>query len=386
MLKATYKLSVAGWSVDSSSDPRTELIELDVLQALNVPRDHCRITAYAPEGKSSAGAVQQLAGAAASAVGLAAGAAGGAPPGFSVHVRGQQVAAADAVTIELTAGDVSDTVMTAEVQSVESSFGEITLTGCTGMQRLATTRVNQVYEKQTMDQIVGDLARQAGVQTGTVDTGSRYPYLVAHESKSVLRIVLELARREGMDIFFDSSNKLTVTTFQKTTADHAFRYGAEILALQLDAGDPTADHVLVHGESPASNSGTDTWHWLVQDLSPFRGDKGQGVRLRGVQDGAVRTKDLAASAAGARLGAARDAATAGAVEILGNPKVKVGEAIEIRDAPRPELNGLFKATSVRHVFSKREGYVTVIGFSGQGGAGAAGGGLAGQLGAVAEAL
>jgi phage protein D len=375
MLKATYKLSVAGWSVDSASDPRTELIQLDVLRALNVPSDHCRITAYAPEGKPSA--LEQLAGAAASAVGLASG--GGASSGFSVHVRGQQVAQSDAVTIELTAGDVSDTVMTAEVQSVESSFGEITLTGRTGMQKLATTRINQVYEKQTMNQIVTDLAQQAGVQVGTVDNGSTYQYLVAHESKSVLRIILELARREAMDVFVDSSNQLTVTAFSKTAADHVFRYGAEILGLALDTGDPTADHVRVHGESPASSSGTDTWHWLVKDLSPFRGDSGQGVRARGFQDGAVRTKDLAGSAATARLGSIRDAATVGRVKILGNPKVKLGEAIEIRDAPRPELNGLFKVTSVGHLFSKHEGYVTVVGFSGQGGASAASG-LLGQLG------
>jgi hypothetical protein len=381
MLKATYKLSVAGWSVDSASDPRTELIQLEVVQTINLPSDHCRITAYAPPA-GKAGALEQLAGAAASAVGLVSGAAGGAPTGFSVDVRGQKVVQSDAVTIELTAGDVTDTVMTADVLSVESSFGEITLTGRTGMQKLATTRINQVYERQSLKQIVSDLAQQAGVQVGTVDSGSTYQYLVAHESKSVLRLILELARREAMDVFVDTANKLTVTAFQKTTADHVFRYGAEILGLSLDTGDPTADHVRVHGESPSSSSGTDTWHWLVKDLSSYRGDKGQGVRARGIQDGAVRTKDLAGSAAAARLGAIRDASTVGRVKVLGNPKVKLGDAIEIRDAPRSELNGLFKITSVGHLFSKHEGYVTTVGFSGHGGAAGASSGLLGELGSM----
>ncbi len=379
MLTATYKLTVAGWSVDSASDPRTELIRLEVFQALNVPSDYCRITAYAPPaGKPSA--LEQVAGVAASAVGLVSG--GGAPSGFSVDVRGQKVAQSDTVTIELTVGDVTDTVMTAEVLSVESSFGEITLTGRTGMQTLATTRINQVYEKQTLNQIVSDLGQQAGVRVGTVDTGSTYQYLVAHESKSVLRTILELARREAMDVWMDSDNKLTVTAFSKTAADHVFRHGAEILGLALDASDPTADHVRVHGESPSSSSGSDTWHWLVKDLSPFRGDSGQGLRARGFQDGAVRTKDLAGSAAAARLGSIRDASTVGRVKVLGNPQVKPGEAIEIKGAPRPELNGLFKATSVGHLFSKRDGYVTVVGFSGQGGAASAGSGLLGQLGSL----
>jgi hypothetical protein len=290
---------------------------------------------------------------------------------------------ADAVTIELTAGDVSDTVMTAEVQSVESSFDVITLVGRSGMQRLAATRVNQVYENQSLSQIVQDLAGQAGVQTGTLDTGSRYPYLVVHESKSMLRTIRELALREAMDVFFDTQNRLTVTAFTKAVADHAFRYGAEILDLRLDAGEPSADHIRVHGESPASTQGTDTWHWLVKDLSSFRGESGQGVRARGLQDGAARTKDLAKSAADARLAAIRDGATVGRVTVLGNPKVKLGEAVEIRDAPRPELNGLFKVVSVRHLFTKHAGYVTVVGFTGQGSGGAAGAaGLAGQLGSA----
>src|SRR5262249_31409726 len=196
----------------------------------------------------------------------------------------------------------------------------------TGMQKLATARVNQVYEKQTLNQIVSDLAQQAGVQVGTVDTGSTYQYVVAHESKSVLRIILELARREALDVWIDSANKLTVTAFQKTAAAHVFRYGAEILELALDKGDPTADQVRVHGESPSSSSGADTWHWLVMDLSPFRGASGQGVRTRGIQDGAVRTKDLAGSAAASRLRAIRDASTVRRVKLLGNPQGQPAEA------------------------------------------------------------
>jgi hypothetical protein len=121
--------------------------------------------------------------------------------------------------------------------------------------------------------------------------------------------------------------------------------------------------------------GADTWHWLARDLSSFRGESGSGVRARGIQDGVVRTKDAAANAASARLGAIRDGATSGSVSVLGNPAVDLGQAIEIRDAPRPELNGLFKVVSLRHVFSKREGFVTVVGFTAQGGAGAAAGGL-----------
>jgi hypothetical protein len=382
VLKAAYKLSIAGWSVDSVADPRTELVELDVFRTLNAPGDYCRIAVYAPRA-DGASALEQAAGAAVAAAGSARGLSGGGTGGVSVQVRGQAVAAADAVTVELTSGNVSATVMTAEVRSVESSLGLVGVLGRTATERLAATRLNAVYENQGLDQIVRDLAGQAGVQVGDVDTGSRYPYVVVHESRSLFRTLRELALREGMDLFADRSNLLTVRRFAKTTADHVFRYAAEMLDVRLDAGEPTADHVLVSGESPSSTMGSDTWHWLVRDLSPFRGESGSGVRTRGIQDGAVRTKDAAATAANARLGAVRAAATSGSVSVLGNPAVDLGEAIEIQGTPRPELNGLFKVASVRHVFSKREGFVTVVGFTGAGGAATAGGG---PLGAAAAGV
>jgi hypothetical protein len=74
------------------------------------------------------------------------------------------------------------------------------------------------------------------------------------------------------------------------------------------------------------------------------------------------------------------------LKILGNPKVKLADAIEIKNAPKPDLNGLFKVTSVRHVLNKREGYLTFVGFTGQGGAEKAGGLFGGATGQLAGAL
>ena len=83
------------------------------------------------------------------------------------------------------------------------------------------------------------------------------------------------------------------------------------------------------------------------------------------------------SLAAAKLGAIKDQSTWGRLKILGNPAVKLADAIEIQDAPKPELNGLFKVTEVRHVLNKQAGYLTYIGFTGQGGAASAGGLLGG---------
>jgi len=273
-------------------------------------------------------------------------------------------------------------VLTAEVQAIESALGLTKITGITGKQKLSRTRLNQVYENQTLGQIVNNLAEQADVATGEIETGSTYSYFVVHETSNFLQQICALARRDGLDFYFDTDNRLTLKKFTKTAADHTFFYGIDLLDLQLRNQPATSERLMVYGESPASQQGAATWHWLVKDLSPFRSEAGEGARVLALHDGAVRTKDAADSLATAKLGALKDQATTGRLKLLGNPLVKLGDAIEIKNVPKRELNGLFKVTAVRHVLSKREGFVTYVSFSGQGGAAAAGG----LLGAVARKL
>lgn len=386
--KVSCKASIAGWSIDSSADAKTELVSLDVASSLLSAADRCELTLYAPPPKKKSlleEAAGEAVGAAAGAIGLGGGGAA-KPPAFSIKVRGQAVKHGDQLTVELKAGDKSGKVATVDVDAIESTLGETRIEGATGKGKLSHTRVNQVYQNQSLNQIVQDLASQAQVSTGTIDPGSTYTYVVVHESKNVLTHIRELALREGMDVYFDADNKLNVAAFTKSAADHTFTYGIDILDLVAQHHEPPADHVMVYGESPASNQGSSTWYWFAKDLKPFRGDLGSGSRLVPIGDRAIRTKDAADSQAKAKLGAVKDQANAGRMTILGNPQVKVADAIEIKSAPKPELNGLLKVVSVAHRYSKRHGYVTYIGFTGQGGTKEAGGMLGQALGALSGAV
>ncbi len=374
MLKVSYKLAVGKWSVNSADDPRTELAGLDTTASLDSPNDACRIWLYVPPARQP-GLLEEAVAAAAGALGLGG---SGEREAFSVQVRGESIKQGDQITIELAAGDVSAKVMTAEVHSVCSSFGQTMIRGKTGMQKLAEARINQVYENQTLAQIVKDLASRASVDTGEIETGNTYSYFVVHESKSLLRHLRELAMRDGMDLFFDADNKLTLKKFNKSSADHTFYFGIDILDLEVFNHRMTSEHILVSGESPASSRGSDTWHWIAKDLSPFQSEIGQESRSLSIRDGAVRTKDAAERLAASKFGALKDHSAWGRLTLLGNPKVKLADAIEIKNAPKPELNGRFKVASVRHILNKREGYLTLVGFTGLGGAQKAGG-LLGEL-------
>lgn len=386
MPNVSCQITAGSWSIDSASDPRTEFASLDLNMTVNGFPDLCRIAVYAPPSPKKS-LLDEAVGTAMEMAGGALGLNGGSEKkAFSIQVRGNAINPGDPVTIELATGDRSNKVMTAEVQSIHSSFGQTVIGGTTGRQKLANTRLNQIYENRTLLQIVKDLAGQADVRTGDIATGSTYSYFVVHESKSLLRHMQELAVRDGLDLYFDTENKLTLKEFEKSSADHTFHYGIDILDLQLWKHQPTSNHLMVYGESPSSNQGASTWHWLAKDLKSFRSDVGEGAQLVGASDGAIRTKDAADSLAKAKFGAMKDQATAGRLKILGNPMVKLGDAIEIADAPKPELNGLFKVVSVRHRYSKHDGFVTIVGFSGQGGAAAAEGLLGQAIGQLAGAL
>jgi phage protein D len=384
MLHVNYKLSIAGWSVDSSADARTELLELETFAALDSPAGTCRVVVYAsPKPKPSL--LEEAAGAALSAVGLGGNGVGGSKK-FSVEIRGQKVTYGDKLSLALTAGDKSATVVTAEVRSIRSSFGETIITASSGARRLVNTRLNQVYQNQTLKQIASDIASQAGADTGDLDDGSTYPYFVVQEDRNAWAHVRDMARRDGLDLWFDDQNRLTIKKFQKITADHTLYYGIDILNLELLNVDAPSEHVSIYGESASSSTGSDTWYWLAKSSSSFIGDVGKGAKLLTISDAAVRTKDATALFAASKFGAIQDSSTMGRLRLLGNPTIKLAESIEIKNAPKPELNGVFKITSVRHVCNKREGFTTTVEFSGKGGADQAGGVLGQLAGAIGGAI
>ena len=381
-----YALSIGGWKVDSAADPKTELIALEVLSSMSTPADYVRVVLHNPAAPAPDLLGQALAAAASAVGGALGGALGGdepaAPPAaFSTQVRGEKIEPGMPLTVSLTAGSRTGTVATTAVRAIDVVDGRTTIVGRSGMQVLAERRLNQVYENQTLRQIVSDLAAQSGVDVGTVAQGDRYPYLVADETRTVERICRDLARREACDFYVGPDGALTVATFAKTRPDHTFHYGIDLLELRVRKHEPSHDRVVVYGESPSSRDGIKTSHWLTKDSASFTGAAGDGVRVAAFADGAVRSKAAADRLAAARQGAAADQATSGRLRLLGNPTVKLGDAVEVAGVADPALNGLFKVVSVRHVLNKDDGYVTWVNVTGAGGAaGAAPGGLAGAIG------
>jgi len=286
------------------------------------------------------------------------------------------VALEDSGTVELGYEDGStETVFTGQVEEVRHSVqGTTWITAVNGGALLSRTRVNQSYEQQKAGDIVKDLAGRAGVETDTVEDGADFPFYVVDDRPSAYQHVAALARKSGYLAFFTPEGKLNFVPFTAGQAVQTFTYGEDVLSLHATEAPPAVGAVTTVGEGAAGSQGQEAWSWLVKDPSAVTASAGSGSPERLVQDASLRSTEAAQGAVDGIAGAAEGTRLIGEFLVPGAPAVVVGSAVEIVDAPQDTLNGLFLVRRVRHRFSKREGFITLICF----GSGA-NGGLGGLL-------
>ncbi|MGH9885943.1 MAG: hypothetical protein ACREBE_10465 [bacterium] len=378
------KLKLGAWEVDTNDDPRTELLQVITERGMNSPAGRCEVSLFVtPAAKP--GLLEQAVGAAASALGIGGGAASG-PPKFSMDVRGLAVAHEDPLEITLSNGDRSAKVMTAKVDRVTSHQGYVRISGRAVLAAAARARTDRVFLNQGAAQIVRDLAGDAGIDVGQVDSGDTYPYFVADTAQTIFDGLLSIAQLEGMDLYDDADGAVVMRRFAKSGADRKLYHGIHLLDARVFHDVAACDKVQVTGEGPASSSGSQKWHHLLKDPSAVQKSAGDGSGAQLVSRPAARSGDAAERLAKGRLGASLDNATRGTLRLLGDPTISLGDAVEVTSAPWPETNGTYKVVHVRHRVVKREGYVTTLGVTGMGGSDAAGGLLGAALGAVGGLL
>jgi hypothetical protein len=280
----------------------------------------------------------------------------------------------DTGSISLGYADSSiDTVFTGQIEDVTYTLqGTMCITASNGSAKVSKLRVNQSFEQQTAGEIVADLAKKAGVDTKTVEDGAAFPYFVVDDRKTAYRHIAELARKSGYLAFFGVEDVLNFAPFVAGRAVQTFTYGKDIISLQMSKRAPIWGAVSVIGEGAAGSLGEEAWSWIVKDPASVTSSAGEGDLERILPVPALRSSDAAKSAADGIAGAETLLQIIGKLLVPGAPVVAVGCAVEIKEAPNEELNGLCLVRDVRHYFSKQEGFSTIISFCK-----ACGGGLGG---------
>lgn len=267
-------------------------------------------------------------------------------------------------------------VFTGQVEGVQHNIHGVTrITATNGGVALSRLRVNQSYEEQTAGQIASDLAQRAGVTTGTIQDGVSFPFYVIDDRRSAYQHIAALATKSGFVAYVNPDGDLDFGPLSETQAVQTFTYGEDILSLEVNQATPALGAVETIGEGAAGSQGKEAWSWLVKDPSSVTGSAGDGTPERQHSDPSLRNSDAAQSAADGMSNAAGLLNITGTLLVPGSPLVAVGITIEIASAPQNALNGACLVRRVRHQYTKRTGFSTLVGFSktGEGGAGALGG-------------
>ncbi len=272
----------------------------------------------------------------------------------------------DETTIELGYADNGglERIMTGAVTAVRPDLIDRRVIGHGAAMTLLRSFTDTTFEAKTAGDIVRDLAGQAGVDVANADDGINFPAYVVDGRRSLWHHLRDLADLCGFDLYIDADGGLVFQRFAGGRTVHVFDYGRHVIALDCQRSAPRAASVEAWGESPTGSEGDDAWNWLTKDFSGSRGQTGDGAPTLLLERPALRTAAAAQTAAAALHTGLQRRALRGKLRVLGNPAVKLGDAVRVQQSPEDELNGTFQVRSVTHRISKGEGFVTVIGFRG----------------------
>jgi len=328
MQRPYYKILIASHVIDSSEDPISgNLVELMVENSMDTPADIIRLTFKANRMSFERG---------------------------------------DQTSIELGYEEKLTKVFQGAVERITPTITSVFVEGLSPFSNLISLRMDETRLNQKSGDIVSYLTKEAGVDVANAENGFELPYYVIDSRKNAYEHCLGLAKKNGFDLYCNEEGKLVFKKFTKSKADYTFTYARDILSIRVFSSDTLYEGTEVYGESPVSSKGSDTWCWFIKDFAPNKGTQGDKSKVVLIQDSCIRTKDAADAYASAKLTALKKGSVFGLAAIPGNPKVKLGDAVEFKDCPQSELNQVFQVRRIRHLLNKGSGFITEIGFCGIG--------------------
>jgi len=262
------------------------------------------------------------------------------------------------VQVELGYDKQLSRVFTGQVQGIESGLTHIRIEALSAFAALTAVRINQVYEKQSAQEIVQDLLGKVDVKQDKLETGVKFASYTASASRSAWAHLQNLAEQCGFDFYADSEDRAVFAAYQPTRT-HDFQYGKHILDYTWEQLPPSFVGVEVNGESPAGQGQSDDASpWLTKKEVKGSAGQSRGNVLRLVEPTA-RTQNLAAEIADNRWQRTKVEAS-GQVRLIGAPAVALGDAIQLAQMPVSAHNGVLRVVGVRQRLTPSRGFVTDI--------------------------
>ena len=279
------------------------------------------------------------------------------------RVDGPDLAVTDPIVVELgyAGSGKFSRVFTGTITRLEPGLRHIHITALSPAAALLRTRVDQTYESRTAGDMVSDLARQAGVEVALTEPGIHFPACTIDGRRSIYDHLRDLADLCGFDLYFNTTGALIFRRFTGGDRTHRFRYGAEIVELELSHTPAAATRVEAWGESPGSGA-SESWAWLTKDFGGAKGTAGSGAPVLLLERPVLRSAEAAQAAAEARHAAITGRTLRGRMLAVGRPEIGLGDAIQLAELPDDRYNGRYAVRSITHRIDKRTGFTTVVGF------------------------
>jgi hypothetical protein len=270
------------------------------------------------------------------------------------------VAAGDPLELALGHDGEESPVFVGEVAAVRPSLAGTQLRGVGVMTALLHLRTATTYAGRAAGDVVSDLLARAGLRPGVVENGPTLPRYVVHPGRSAHAHLRELADRLGLELYSDRRGRVMFHAPPAPAPAEQYTFGRHLLeaAGQLRAGLPGA--IYVGGESPASERGADTSHWLTRDEPGHPGVGESGDPRRVILDPVARTKDLVDRFAEGWWTVATRGRRRLRLTVLGRPELELGDPVSATGSPDGALDGSGYVRALRHAFSAHGGFITEL--------------------------
>ncbi|NEP36243.1 hypothetical protein [Moorena sp. SIO3B2] len=319
MLKIGYTIKIG--SVVCNAGQQTQLIELRSHSELTIPVNTCCLVLGLPQGLT--------------------------------------ISPEELVSVELGDENKQTLVFTGKVSRVDWSIDRVRIEAASTFGSLTAARLNRVYEKPNAGDIVKDILKWGKVKVGQVQNGLKFSVYGVGDLMSAYDHLETLAQQCGFDFYANTQDKAVFAKY-KPASSHQFKYGEDILALELEQPHPGVEKVEIYGESPSSQGqGEQAYSWLTKKEVKGTAGSGSGITTLRLTDPTARTQAVAQKMAEAVLAKQRQKQR-GEIKVLGNANVKLGDEIKVSKMPMATLNGSFKVTGVSHRLNRRSGFCTVI--------------------------
>lgn len=267
----------------------------------------------------------------------------------------------DDVSVSISQDDSEETMFTGIVDTMDARGTHVIIQALDSRVLAARRRVNQLFEDQSSDAIVRDLAGEADIAIGRLGAGVAVKSYWAHDGRSVMGHMVHLAALGGAHVFVDRDGSLRTASYLPTAPQQRLRHGVHLIGMSA-ARRQGGGAVEIRTEGAASTNGAPAAYWPVTDTARVAGRGTVGGRGEPELWWMPELRAMNAAMAAAQKRALWRSQNSGRVQVtsLGILDAELGAAVVVDGIPGAATGSLGTVVALEHVLGPAHGFLTTL--------------------------